>query len=106
MGREKAVRVHGRGVGDHHGRREWLSLVVTLWLASLRGCQALLLENLLLRQQLAVALRARHRPRLAWHDRMFSVVMRRLCPDWGIDTLSGGSPVCSGSARCATLAHP
>ena len=39
-------------------------------------------ENLLLRQQLAVALRARPRPRLRWRDRMFWVLARRLCADW------------------------
>ena len=61
---------------------EWLSLVVTLWLVSFRGRQALVVENLLLRQQLAVAVRARHRPRLAWHDRLFWVLARRLCADW------------------------
>jgi len=43
-----------------NGMWEWLSLVVTLWLASFRGRQALVVENLLLRQQLAVAFRARH----------------------------------------------
>jgi|GEM_PF-6192444 len=36
-----------------------------------RGRHALLLENLLLRQQLAVALRSRRRPRVRWHDRLW-----------------------------------
>jgi transposase InsO family protein len=49
----------------------------------LRGRQALVLENLLLRQQLAVALRARPRPRLRRRDRVFWVVARRLWCDWG-----------------------
>jgi hypothetical protein len=43
---------------------------------------ALSVENLLLRQQLAVALRARPRPRLRRRDRVFWVVARRLCADW------------------------
>jgi putative transposase len=47
-----------------------------------RGRHALLLEHLLLRQQLAVALRARPQPRLGWRDRLFWVVARRLCSDW------------------------
>ena len=61
---------------------EWLSLLVTLWLALFRGRRALLLENLLLRQQLAVALRTRRRPDVRWHDQLFWVVARRLCVDW------------------------
>ena len=42
----------------------------------------MLLENLLLRQQLVVALRTRRRARVVWHDRLFWVVVRRLCADW------------------------
>ena len=61
---------------------EWLSLLVTLWLALFRGRRALLLENLLLRQQLAAALRTRRRPDVRWHDQLFWVVARRLCADW------------------------
>ena len=49
---------------------EWRSLVVTLWLVSFRGRRALLLENLLLRQQVAVALRTCRRPCVRWHDRL------------------------------------
>jgi hypothetical protein len=41
----------------------------TLWVAC-RGRHALLVENLLLRQQLAVALRSRRRPRLTRRDRL------------------------------------
>ena len=37
---------------------------------------------MLLRQQLAVALRTRRRPRVRWHDRLFWVVARRLVTDW------------------------
>jgi putative transposase len=40
------------------------------------------LENLLLRQQLAVALRTRRQPNVRWHDRLFWVVARRLVTDW------------------------
>ena len=61
---------------------EWLSLIVTLWLALFRGRRALLLENLLLRQQLVVALRPHRRPRVRWHDRLVWIVARRLCADW------------------------
>ena len=61
---------------------DWLSLLVGIVLAALRGRQALVVENLLLRQQLAVALRTRRRPRVRWHDRLFWVVARRLVTDW------------------------
>jgi putative transposase len=43
---------------------------------------ALVVENLLLRQQLAVALRTRPRPRLGRRDRLFWTVARRVCADW------------------------
>ncbi|HEV2125566.1 MAG TPA: hypothetical protein VGW38_22670 [Chloroflexota bacterium] len=61
---------------------EWVSLVVGIWLDSLRSRQALVAENLLLRQQLTVAWRARPRPRLRRGDRVLWVVARRLCADW------------------------
>ncbi len=82
MGREKSVRERGPAVGDHHAVWEWLSLIVGIWLGSLQRRQALVVENLLLRQQLAASLRARPRSRLAWHDRLFWVAARRLCADW------------------------
>jgi putative transposase len=69
-------------VGDHHAVMDWVSLLVGVALTALRGRHALLAENLLLRQQLTVALRGRLRPRLRWRDRVFWVVARRLCADW------------------------
>ena len=71
------------GAARHHGAVfDWVSLLIGVLRAALRGRQALVLENLLLRQQLAVALRARPRPRLRRRDRVFWVVARRLCADW------------------------
>lgn len=61
---------------------DWVSLLVGVMLTALRSRQALVVENLLLRQQLAVALRARRRPRVRWPDRLFWVVARRLVTDW------------------------
>jgi transposase InsO family protein len=61
---------------------DWLPLLVGIMLASLKDRRALLMENLLLRPQLAVALRGRRRPRVRWHDRLFRVVARRLVSDW------------------------
>ena len=39
-------------------------------------------ENLMLRQQLAVAVRSGKRPRLTWADRIFWVTMRRWHSGW------------------------
>ncbi len=50
--------------------------------AILRGRAALALENLTLRQQLAVLRRSVKRPRLRPRDRIFWVLLRRFCPDW------------------------
>jgi putative transposase len=50
--------------------------------AMLRRRQTLVLENPLLRQQLAVALRAHPRPRLRRRDGVIWVVARRRCADW------------------------
>jgi putative transposase len=61
---------------------DWVSLLVGVVRTTLRGRRALLVENLLLRQQLAVALRPQRRPRVRWHDRLFWVVARRLWADW------------------------
>ncbi len=61
---------------------DWVALFVGIVLTALRGRQALVVENLLLRQQLAVALRTRRRPCVRWHDRLFWVVARRLVTDW------------------------
>ena len=47
-----------------------------------RGRAALALENLALRQQLAVLRRSIRRPRLRPRDRLFWVMLRRLCEDW------------------------
>jgi putative transposase len=40
------------------------------------------MENLLLRQQLAIARRTRRRPCVRWYDRLFWVVARRYVTDW------------------------
>jgi putative transposase len=61
---------------------DWVPLPVGVMLASLKHRRALIMENLLLRQQLTVALRTRRRPRVWWHDRLFWVVARRLVTDW------------------------
>ena len=69
-------------IGDHRPVFGWMSLLIGVLCGVLRGRRALLLENLLLRQQLAVALRPHRRPRVRWHDRLFWLVARRLCVDW------------------------
>ncbi|HEX2514434.1 MAG TPA: integrase, partial [Chloroflexota bacterium] len=69
-------------MGDHHAVLDWLSLLVGIVLASLKGRRALVAENLVLRQQLLVAVHAHPPPRLRRRDRVFWVVARRLCADW------------------------
>jgi hypothetical protein len=61
-----------------------LVLKVILWsLRSLaRSRQALVLDNLALRQQLAVAVRGGRRPRLVTVDRTFWVALRAVWADW------------------------
>jgi putative transposase len=61
---------------------DWVALLVGVVRTAPRGRHALVVENVLLRRQLAVALRARRRPRVRWHDRLFWVVARRLVTNW------------------------
>src|SRR5215208_2939540 len=46
------------------------------------GRHAVLLENLVLRQQVAVLLRTKRRPRLTRRDKVFWVLMRRFSAAW------------------------
>jgi hypothetical protein len=61
---------------------DWLRLLLGILRLLLRHHRALLVENLLLRQRLAVALRARPRPRLRRGDRLFWTVVRRVWDGW------------------------
>jgi transposase InsO family protein len=61
---------------------ELLRLVLGTVRAAFRGRRELLLENLLLRQQLAVALRPRRRPRLRRRDKLFWVLVYQLATAW------------------------
>ena len=61
---------------------DWVPLLLGVLRATLPHRQALVLENLLLRQQLSIALHVRPHPRLRRRDRVFWVVARRLCADW------------------------
>lgn len=67
---------------DHGAVSDWVSLLVGALRAVFRRHRGLVLENVLLRQQLAVALRTtRRRPHVRWHDRLFWVVVERLVTD-------------------------
>jgi hypothetical protein len=60
-----------------------LAALFDLLRASLRSRRALVLENLLLRHQLAVMARGtRRRPPLRRRDKLVWVLARRLCRDW------------------------
>jgi hypothetical protein len=61
---------------------DWLWLLLGTVRVLLHDRHALLMGNLLLRQQLAVALRTRPRPRLHSRDRVFWTVARRVCAEW------------------------
>ena len=69
-------------MGDHHAVLDWWSLFVGIVLASLKGRRAVVVEDLLRRQQLSVAVRAQPHPRIRRRDRLFWVVARRLVADW------------------------
>ena len=61
---------------------ELLRLLLAALIDALRSRQRLLLENLLLRQQLQVALRSQRRPRLRTRDKLFWLLLHRLHRNW------------------------
>ena len=64
--------------------------IVRLWVGVLvrwfRSRQRLLIENLALRQQLAVFKRQHSRPRLATTDKLFWVLLHRFWSSWPKDS--------------------
>ena len=61
----------------------WMAVMgCAVALASMQGRAHLVLENLALRQQLAVLRRRAPRPKLRWRDRLFWVALSRLWPRW------------------------
>src|SRR5437879_6941085 len=67
----------------------------------------LLLENLALRQQLAVLKRRHPRPRLAAFDKLFWVLVRRFWSGWqqALIIVSPETVVCCPYNSCRTLRH-
>jgi transposase InsO family protein len=61
---------------------ELLTLLLDVVSAALSSHRDLVLENLLLRHQLAVAARPKRRPRLGTWDRLIWLLGRRCCSDW------------------------
>ena len=61
---------------------EFVRLVLATLVAAARSRQRLVVENLLLRQQLQVALRSRRRSRLRSRDKLFWLLVRRFNRDW------------------------
>jgi len=59
-----------------------LKLLFVLVVRSARSRRELLLENLALRQQLAVLKQKHPQPRFAAPDKLFWVILRRLWPGW------------------------
>lgn len=61
---------------------KWLGIIVRTFISSLRIQRALAIENLVLRQQVAVLKHCNPRPRLTDADRLFWVVLSRIWPGW------------------------
>src|SRR5262249_60665774 len=61
---------------------ELLELLPTALGSVFRSRERLILENLLLRQQLQVALRRQRRPRLRSRDKLFWLLVRHLFRNW------------------------
>src|ERR1700685_580926 len=59
-----------------------LRLLFSFFVRSFRSRRDLLLENLALRQQLAVLARHNPQPRLSQSDRLFWLTLQRLWPRW------------------------
>ena len=69
-------------IRDPAPMNELLGLLLAALIDALRCRQRLLLENLLLRQQLQVALRNQRRPRLRTRDKLFWLLVPRLQRNW------------------------
>src|SRR5579863_4207262 len=89
--RQNSVRVHFQQLGSllFTGRLRYeppmFSIIAVLTGTMLRAFytrRSLLLENLVLRQQLTVLKRKRHRPRIAVLDKLFWVLARRFWSGW------------------------
>jgi hypothetical protein len=73
-------------IGDAYGVLDVLCLVLTTMQAATRARQDLVLENLLLRHQLAVLTRTTRRQpraRLRVWDKLLWILARRFCAGWG-----------------------
>ena len=68
--------------GDPAPMIELLELLLAALASTLRSRQRLLVENLLLRQQLQVALRRQRPPRLRTRDKVFWLLVRRIRRNW------------------------
>jgi hypothetical protein len=69
-------------IGDPAPMIELLRLLLAALIDALRSRQRLLLENLLLRQQLQVAIRNQRRPHLRTRDKLFWLLVHRLHGNW------------------------
>jgi hypothetical protein len=69
-------------IGDPAPMIELVGLLLATLASALRSHERLLVENLLLRQQLQVALRNQRRPRLRTRDKLFWLLVHRLNRNW------------------------
>lgn len=75
-------RAAAAAIGHAAGMPELLLLLIAVIHMALRSRRDLVLENLLLRHQLAVARRPKPRPRLKTRDKLLWLLGRRFCSDW------------------------
>jgi hypothetical protein len=76
-------------IGHAAGMLELLKLLLGVIPTALRSRRDLVLENLLLRHQLAVAAGPKRRPQLRTWDRLLWLLGRRSCCDWRRHPVSG-----------------
>src|SRR5436190_827181 len=69
-------------IGHAASMLELVTLLLGVLSAALRGHRDLVLENLILRHQLAVAARSKRRPHLRTWDKLLWLVASRFCSDW------------------------
>jgi hypothetical protein len=69
-------------IGGPTAMLELVRLVLATLVSTIRSRQRLVVENLLLRQQLQVALCSRHDPRLRARDKLLWLLVRRLHRNW------------------------
>ena len=81
---------------------KWLEIIVRTVVSTLCTQRSLAIENLVLRQQLAVLKHRHPRPRLTDTDRFFWVVLSRIWADWRESFISFSlKPLFAGTGKAS-----